>query len=115
MQFLKRTLLLAGALLPAVLGAPMHNAALEPEIIPGSYIVTFKQDVAAAKINAHTMWATDLHRRNKQLLALPNGDTNMGIQHNYQINGFAAYSGSFDDMTINAIRNHEDVCSSSQI
>lgn len=112
MQVLKRTLLLFGALLPAVLGAPMHNAALEPETIPGRYIVTFKQDVAVAKINAHTTWATNLHRRNKQLISLPNRDQHMGIQKHYQINGFAAYSGSFDDMTIDAIRSHEDVRSS---
>lgn len=90
----------------------MHNAALEPEIIPGRYIVTFKQDIAAAKINEHTKWATDLHKRNKQLHSLSNSDHSMGIQQNYNINGFAAYSGSFDAMTITAIRNHEDVCSS---
>lgn len=109
MQFIKRTLLLLGALLPAVLGAPMHEASRAPETIPGKYIVTFKQGIDAARIDAHTAWATDVHRRNKQHLGTTEGEQHMGIQQSYKINRYAAYYGSFDDITIEAIRSHDDV------
>ena len=113
MQFIKHTLLLLGALLPAILGAPIHDTFRAPETIPGKYIVTFKQGIDAARIDDHSAWATDVHRHNKQRLGTTDGEQYMGIQENYKINRFAAYYGSFDDVTIEAIRNHDDVCAQS--
>lgn len=108
MQFIKNTLLVLGALLPAVLGVPMHGTHRAPEKIPGKYIVTFKQGLDSARIDAHTAWATDLHRQNLERQAVTE-DPPVGIAKNYKLNRFAAYYGSFDDITIEEIRNHEDV------
>lgn len=111
MQTIKRTLLLLGALLPAVLGVPTHGAGAHraPEKIPGKYIVTFKQGIDSAKIDAHHAWATDLHQRNLGRQAVTDANPPAGIKKNYKINNFAAYYGSFDDTTIETIRGSEDV------
>ncbi|KAA8648653.1 hypothetical protein EYZ11_013139 [Aspergillus tanneri] len=106
MHSFKRTLLLLGAVLPAVFGAPIENARA-PETIPGKYIVTFKSGIDAAKIEEHTTWATNLHRRN--LGRRGDSDPSTGIQKKYKINNWAAYFGAFDDATIDEIRNSADV------
>ncbi|PLB42462.1 S8 family peptidase [Aspergillus candidus] len=108
MYTIKRSLLLLGAVIPAILGAPVTEPHVRRsgEKIAGKYIVTFKEGVDAAKIAAHTTWATSVHSRN---VARISGASSVGIERNYGINKFNAYAGSFDDATIEEIRNHEDV------
>lgn len=112
MQLFKRALLLFGALLPAALGHPMMQGRhRSPENIPGRYIVTFKHDLDAAKVDAHTTWATDLHKRH--LGRRDHADDAfipIGIEKSYKFTRFSAYYGSFDDATIEEIRKNEDVC-----
>lgn len=108
MYTIKRSLLLLGAVIPAILGAPVTEPHVRRsgEKISGKYIVTFKEGTDSAKIAAHTAWATSVHQRN---VASIQGGSHAGIERNYQIDTFAAYAGSFDDATIEEIRNHEDV------
>lgn len=108
MHSFKRSLLLLGALLPAVFGAPVapRRAA---EKVPGKYIVTFKSGLNVDQIDAHTTWASNVHKRNLERRGLAERDQYSGIEKNYKINKFAAYSGSFDDATIEEIRNSADV------
>ncbi|KAE8375161.1 Alkaline protease 1 [Aspergillus bertholletiae] len=108
MQSIKRTLLLLGAILPAVLGAPVQETRRASEKLPGKYIVTFKSGIDEAKIQEHTTWATNIHRRSLERRGA-SGDLPVGIERNYKINQFAAYAGSFDDATIEEIRKNEDV------
>jgi oryzin len=110
MQSIKRTLLLLGAVLPAILGAPVQETRRTAEKIPGKYIVTFKSGLEEAKIQEHTTWATSLHRRSMERRDASSGDLPAGIERNYKINKFAGYAGSFDDATIEEIRKNEDVC-----
>ncbi|KAB8068163.1 Alkaline protease 1 [Aspergillus leporis] len=109
MQSIKRTLLLLGAVLPAILGAPVQETRRTAEKIPGKYIVTFKSGLEEAKIQEHTTWATSLHRRSMERRDASSGDLPAGIERNYKINKFAGYAGSFDDATIEEIRKNEDV------
>lgn len=108
MYTIKRSLLLLGAVIPAILGAPITEPHVRRsgEKIAGKYIVTFKEGVDAAKIAAHTTWATSVHSRNAARIS---GSSSVGIERNYAIDKFAAYAGSFDDATIEEIRNSEDV------
>ncbi|KAL4945408.1 hypothetical protein BDV06DRAFT_209514 [Aspergillus oleicola] len=107
MHSIKRSILLLGALLPAVFGAPIE-ARRTSEKVAGKYIVTFKAGLEAEQIDAHTTWASNVHKRNLERRGLAERDY-AGIEKNYKINKFAAYSGSFDDATIEEIRNNVDV------
>ncbi|KAE8349339.1 subtilisin-like protein [Aspergillus coremiiformis] len=109
MQFIKRTLLLLGAVLPVVLGVPIQETPGGAEKLPGKYIVTFKSGIKPAKIRQHTTWATTLHRRSLERRDAADGEPPSGIEHSYRINKFAGYAGSFDDKTIDEIRKNEDV------
>ncbi|KAI9369175.1 peptidase S8/S53 domain-containing protein [Aspergillus egyptiacus] len=108
MHSIKRTLLLLGTLLPAVFGAPVEPRRTA-EKVPGKYIVTFKPGIETEKIDAHTTWASNVHKRNLERRDLADRDAYAGIEKNFKINKFAAYAGSFDDATIEEIRNNEDV------
>ncbi|KAL4821857.1 alkaline protease 1 [Aspergillus spinulosporus] len=108
MHSFKRSLLLLGTLLPAVFGAPVEPRRAA-EKVPGKYIVTFKSGLNVDQIDAHTTWASNVHKRNLERRGLAERDKYSGIEKNYKINKFAAYSGSFDDATIEEIRNSEDV------
>ncbi|KAL4752988.1 alkaline protease 1 [Aspergillus terricola var. indicus] len=108
MHSFKRSLLLLGTLLPAVFGAPVEPRRAA-EKVPGKYIVTFKSGLNVDQIDAHTTWASNVHKRNLERRGLAERDQYSGIEKNYKINKFAAYSGSFDDATIEEIRNNADV------
>ncbi|KAL4932192.1 subtilisin-like protein [Aspergillus undulatus] len=108
MHSIKRSILLLGALLPAVFGAPVEPRR-SGEKVTGKYIVTFKPGLEADQIESHTTWASNVHKRNLERRGLAERDQYSGIEKNYKINKFAAYSGSFDDATIEEIRNNADV------
>ncbi|KAL3443086.1 peptidase S8/S53 domain-containing protein [Aspergillus insuetus] len=108
MHSFKRTILLLGALLPAVFGAPVEPRRAA-EKIPGKYIVTFKPGLGAEQIDTHVTWASNVHKRNLERRDLSGLDLYAGIEKNYKINKYAAYYGSFDDATIEEIRKSEDV------
>ncbi|KAL4867023.1 hypothetical protein BDV12DRAFT_128073 [Aspergillus spectabilis] len=109
MHSIKRSILLLGALLPAVFGAPIIEARRPAEKVPGKYIVTFKSGLEVDQIDAHTTWAANVHKRNLERRDLTERDQFSGIEKNFKINKWAAYSGSFDDATIEEIRNNADV------
>ncbi|EAL89613.1 Basic amino-acid permease [Aspergillus fumigatus] len=109
MLSIKRTLLLLGAVLPAVFGAPVQETRRAAQKIPGKYIVTFKPGTDTATIESHTLWATDLHKRNLERRDTTSGEPPVGIEKSYKIKDFAAYAGSFDDATIEEIRKSADV------
>ncbi|PYI35452.1 subtilisin-related protease [Aspergillus indologenus CBS 114.80] len=109
MVSLRSFLLVFGSLLSAVLAAPTLESRQTLQTIPGKYIVTFKPGTDDAKIDEHTAWATNLHRRHLEGRSFIEGDLPAGIERYYKINRFAAYAGSFDDATIAAIRQHADV------
>ncbi|KAL4782826.1 peptidase S8/S53 domain-containing protein [Aspergillus varians] len=109
MYSIKRTILLLGALLPAVFGAPIIEARRPAEKVPGKYIVTFKSGLGSEQIDAHTTWASNVHKRNLERRDLPDEDLFAGIEKYFKIRNFAAYVGSFDEATIDEIRNSTDV------
>ncbi|WQF76095.1 Putative peptidase S8 propeptide/proteinase inhibitor I9 [Colletotrichum destructivum] len=101
MANLRRLALAVGALLPAVLAAPAVYRRSEPEAVPGKYIVTLKED--AVNVESHLNWVTDVHRR-----SLGKRDT-VGIENKFNISNWNAYSGEFDDATIEEIKASPEV------
>ncbi|KDN67565.1 putative subtilase [Colletotrichum sublineola] len=103
MANLRRLALAIGALLPAVLAAPAAlNRRDEPAAVPGKYIITLKED-AAANVESHLSWVADVHKR-----SLGKRNT-AGVENKFNISTWNAYSGEFDDDTIEAIKASPEV------
>ncbi|KXH69271.1 subtilase [Colletotrichum salicis] len=103
MASLRRLALAVGALLPAVLAAPAAvNRRAEPAAAPGKYIVTLKES-AAASVESHLNWVADVHKR-----SLSKRDT-VGVENTFNISNWNAYSGEFDEATIEEIKASADV------
>ncbi|KAK3995200.1 putative serine protease with a subtilisin domain [Cladorrhinum sp. PSN332] len=75
----------------------------DPEPIPGKYIVTLKPGVPISAVKTHLNWVRGMPARR-----LTRRDAS-GIEQIYNIKDFNGYAGSFDEATINQIRNSEDV------
>ncbi|VUC31357.1 unnamed protein product [Clonostachys rosea] len=99
MANLRRLALSLAAFLPVALAAPA--AVQKREVIPNKYIVTLKKD--AGSFDAHINWVNDIHAR-----SLSRRDTN-GVEQEFHIENFNAYSGEFDEATIAEIRNSPEV------
>ncbi|RYO12111.1 Alkaline proteinase [Alternaria arborescens] len=91
-----------GALLPGVLAAPA-SITKKDDIIPGKFIVTLKPGVDAAAAEAHLNWAADVHKR-----SFARRDT-AGIEKEFGIEDWKAYSGEFDEATIAEIKASPEV------
>ncbi|KAI8307386.1 Alkaline proteinase [Colletotrichum sp. SAR11_59] len=98
----RRLALAVGALLPVVLAAPAAIKRDEPKFAPGKYIVTLKED-AAANVDSHLTWVADVHRR-----SLGKRDT-VGVENRFNISNWNAYSGEFDEATIEEIKKSPEV------
>ncbi|KAF5022628.1 hypothetical protein F66182_5304 [Fusarium sp. NRRL 66182] len=102
MANLRRLALFFGALLPAVLAAPTVNKRQETAIAD-KYIVTLKSDASDDKVAAHLNWVGDVHRR-----SLSKRDTT-GVEKTFNISSWSAYSGEFDEATIEEIKASPEV------
>ncbi|KAF3810010.1 Alkaline proteinase [Colletotrichum gloeosporioides] len=98
----RRLAVAVGALLPVVLAAPAAIKRDEPKFAPGKYIVTLKED-AAANVDSHLTWVADVHRR-----SLGKRDT-VGVENKFNISNWNAYSGEFDEATIEEIKKSPEV------
>ncbi|KAH7040946.1 peptidase S8/S53 domain-containing protein [Microdochium trichocladiopsis] len=74
------------------------------DVIPGQYIVTLRPEVGH-ELELHTRWVSDVHREG---LRKRGGDT-VGVENKFDIPGFHAYAGSFDDETLAVIRANSSV------
>ena len=94
--------LLAGAFVPS-LAVPLNKGAAR-NAIPNKYIVTLKPGVSVSDVDVHLNWVRDVHRR-----GLSRRDDTTGVDKLYGFGDFNAYSGSFDDATIDEILNSDQV------
>ncbi|KAF3764129.1 hypothetical protein M406DRAFT_62573 [Cryphonectria parasitica EP155] len=85
------------------LSFPSQILATLPDIIPNKYIVTLKQHIPTSHVDQHHAWVTEIHSRSLD------ADILAGIERRYNISGFQGYAGSFDDATIQRIRDSHDV------
>ncbi|KAJ0121901.1 lkaline serine protease alp1 [Diaporthe amygdali] len=99
MYGLKKLALVAGALLPFVNAAPVASAP-QARAIPSKYIVTLKD---SADVESHLGWVKDVHARSLGRRDLA------GVEKTFNISDFNAYSGAFDDATIEEIKASDAV------
>lgn len=102
MHSFKNLALFVSTLLPFVSASPVVKPrAADP--IPNKYIVTLKEDVAAADVQSHLNWVGEVHARSLGRRQLP------GVEKTYNISTFQGYAGAFDDATIAEIEASPEV------
>jgi oryzin len=108
MQFFTRILTLAAAATPFIANAAPLASRAADEFIPGKYIIQLKPDTDVASIAAHHNRVRSIHARN---LARRDGDAAVsgGMEREFQIGGFKAYAGSFDETTIEELKAMDEV------
>jgi len=85
--------------------APQDDTAVQTLSVSGKYIVTLKD---TADPDAHVAWVSGVHARS--LARRQEGEESIvGVEKEYQIDGWKAYVGQFDEATIAEIRASEDV------
>lgn len=104
MNTLRNVALVLAAALPLCNAAPAPVIKTrEPEIIPGKFIVTLNPGAAVSELETHLAWVSDVHAR-----SLASRDL-AGVEKTFNFSDFSAYSGSFDDATIEEIKANPDV------
>ncbi|KAK7431257.1 hypothetical protein QQZ08_002298 [Neonectria magnoliae] len=86
------------------LAAPVERA--NGDVVKGSYIVTLKSDLGTDDLEDHLTWVEQVHKR-----SIVKRDTDAkGVEITYDGDyGFHGYAGSFDDDTIEEIKNNPEV------
>ncbi len=107
-MYFQNTALALAALLPVLNAAPLpapQEEAIQPVSVSGKYIVTLKDTVDPA---AHVAWVSGVHARS--LARRQEGEEpTAGVEKEYEINGWKAYVGQFDEATIAEIQANDDV------
>jgi oryzin len=107
MQFFTRILSLAAAAAPFIANAAPLASRATNELIPGKYIIQLKPETDIASIAAHHNKVRSIHARN--LGRRSDDDASTGMEREFQIGDFKAYSGSFDDVTIEELKAMPEV------
>ena len=102
MQFFTRLAALAAVAAPFLTGAAPISSRAADEVIPGKYIIQLKPDTDVASIAAHHNKVRSIYARN--LARRSESDESVGVEREFQIGDFKAYSGSFDDATIEELK-----------
>ncbi|OAL72634.1 serine proteinase [Trichophyton violaceum] len=75
------------------------------DVIPNSYIVVMKDGVTAEDFDSHISSVAATHSLNKA----KRGSETVGHKDSFNINGWRAYNGHFDEATIESILNDDKV------
>lgn len=103
--------------------APILSSSNAKEI-PNSYMVVFKKSVGQSAAAKHHDWVKGIHLEQEGFRSelrkrsqFPLADEVFeGLRHTYDIAGqLLGYSGHFDDETIESVRRHPDVSTSSSL
>nr|AJD23195.1 alkaline serine protease [Onygena corvina] len=105
MGFLK-TIAVAFAAFSAVDAARLLSVPDNKDVIKDAYIVVMKDSISSLDFDSHISWANNLHHEG----VAKRGSTSVGgFKHAYRINGWHAYSGSFDRETLDEILKNDNV------
>lgn len=114
MQSFVRILALAAAALPLLAqAAPVDAAAAQAQSIPGKWIVQLKPETDVAAIASHKVNVRQIHARN--LARREIHDLSAGIEREFGFGKFKGYAGSFDDGTIEELKNLPEVGNSQML
>ncbi|ROT38191.1 alkaline proteinase [Sodiomyces alkalinus F11] len=98
----RKLAVLAGLLAPFGAAAPVESA---PVDIDHKFIITLKSNISEADIQSHLSWVEQVHKRSLGRRDLA------GLEKTFNIADFHAYSGTFDDETIDELKNNPEVVS----
>ncbi|KAH7305426.1 oryzin [Stachybotrys elegans] len=91
-------------LLLGLVGVAVALPTRDNDIVPGKFIVTLQPDVGH-ELELHTRWVSEVHANN---LRRRRSDS-LGVEETFDIPGFHAYAGSFDEATLETIRANSSV------
>ena len=98
-----------GAAVPASIESPISNAAVSAkagETIPDSYIVFLREGISHERFESHQRWAQTKHESRSSR----RDDSNLvGIHQGFDLSGLYGYTGTFDNSTLEEIKQSEDV------
>ena len=106
MQSFTRVLAFAAAALP-FLGHAAPVSTSGGDTIPGKWIVQLKPETDIASVASHMIQVRAIHARNlarREIHSLTSG-----IEREYGFGKFKGYAGSFDDATIEELKNLPEV------
>lgn len=108
-MYLQRAALALAAFLPLLSAAPVpgpnDKTPIQTLSVSGRYIITLKDTADPA---AHIAWVSDVHTRSL-VRRQEDEEFAAGVEKEYQIDGFKAYVGEFDEATIAEIEASDDV------
>jgi hypothetical protein len=90
------------ALLPVIFAKPTQIQQ-KRDTITRKYIVTLKDSIDPDDVESHMSWVRGAYHRDLE--------STRGIEKTYSINTWNAYSGEFDNATIEMIKSSADVSS----
>ncbi|KAK2024655.1 subtilase [Colletotrichum zoysiae] len=102
----KRFAMLAAA--ACAMAAPTRRdeaAEVTAQTVDGSYIITLKDSVSVESFTSHLNWINDVHSRSLDKRQFP------GAERTFSFSSFRAYSGKFDQATIDIIKSSPEVAS----
>jgi oryzin len=108
MQFFTRITALAAVAAPFLANAAPVAVASASEVIPGRYIVQLKPDTDIASIAAHHNKVRSIYARNLARRGVDDSDGSP-VEREFGFGDFKAYSGSFDDATIEELKAMPEV------
>ncbi|KAK6496053.1 Basic amino-acid permease [Arthrobotrys musiformis] len=112
MKFLAAALFI-GSLIPLISAAPTpQSLSTDSPSSEKKFIVVLKNNLNNNQFKKHTKWASEIHARNlrkRQLNGLPIERHTSGVEKTFGVNSFKAYSGSFDEETLQEIEDNDDV------
>lgn len=91
--------------LVAVDARAVFNRIEGDDVIPNSYVVVMKDDVSVNDFESHVSWVSEAHTTNSK----KRNSQTTGVKFNYDIEGWRAYSGNFDEDTVEEILNNGKV------
>ncbi|KAK2056296.1 subtilase [Colletotrichum caudatum] len=100
----KRFAMLAAA--ACAMAAPTRRdetAEVTAQTVDGSYIITLKDSVSVEGFTSHLNWINDVHSRSLDKRQFP------GAERTFSFSSFRAYSGKFDQATIDVIKSSPEV------
>jgi oryzin len=108
MQFFTRVFALAVAAAPFIANAAPVASRAADELIPGKYIIQLKPETDVASLALHHNKVRSIYARN---LARRDGIAEVagGVEREFQIGDFKAYSGAFDETTIEELKAMPEV------
>lgn len=104
MGFLSKVLSVSLATLAVANAGEILSFGNSKDVIPGSYIIVMNDGVSDNEFNTHRNWASGVHRRSI------NRRSESGLGRTFNFHGWKAYSGEFDEVTIQNIANNTAVC-----